>query len=175
MRSTGIGCSLYAGRLAARRGSGPRSLQRHLALFRARERLAGRLFGHLSPIFTPMNAGNDPLSGTPIFSAVMPPHRSLDRRGFAILMLAIAGVSFVAGLVFVIAGAWPVTGIFGLDALLIYWAFRINYRSARAYEEVRVTATQLILRKVSARGAVSEWRCNPLWVRLERTEDKEFG
>jgi uncharacterized membrane protein len=122
-----------------------------------------------------MNADNDPLSDAPIFAAVMQPHRSLDRRGFTILMLAIAGVSFVAGLVFVIAGAWPVTGIFGIDALLIYWAFRVNYRSARAYEEVRLTATQLILRKVSARGAVSEWRCNPLWVRLERTEDKEFG
>ena len=47
-----------------------------------------------------------------------------------IVMLAVAGVSFVAGLVFLIAGAWPVTGVFGLDVALIYWAFRANYRAA---------------------------------------------
>ncbi len=83
-------------------------------------------------------------------------------------MLAVAGVSFVAGLVFLIAGAWPVIGIFGLDVALIYWAFRANYRAARAYEQIWVTPTELIFRKVSARGAVTEWRANPLWVRLDR-------
>ena len=62
-----------------------------------------------------MNADNDPAPEPPLFSAVMQPHRSLGRRGFVIVMLAVAGVSFVAGLVFLIAGAWPVTGVFGLD------------------------------------------------------------
>lgn len=122
-----------------------------------------------------MTPNNDPVPETPLFSAIMTPHRSLGRRGFAILMLAIAGVSFVAGLVFAIAGAWPVTGIFGLDVLLIYWAFRINYRAARAYEEIVVTPTELLFRKVSERGAVTEWRCNPLWVRLDRDVHEEFG
>ena len=105
----------------------------------------------------------------------MTPHRSLGRRGFGIFMLAIAGVSFVAGLVFAIAGAWPVTGFFGLDVLLIYWAFRLNYRAARAYEEIMVTPTELVFRKISARGAATEWRCNPLWVRLDREVHEEFG
>lgn len=122
-----------------------------------------------------MTANNDPNPDTPLFSAVMTPHRSLGRRGFAIVMLAIAGVSFIAGLVFAIAGAWPVTGIFGLDVLLIYLAFRINYRDARAYEEIVVTPTELLFRKVSARGAVTEWRSNPLWVRLDRDVHEEFG
>jgi len=122
-----------------------------------------------------MIANNDPVPDTPLFSAVMTPHRSLNRRGFSILMLAIAGVSFVAGLVFAVAGAWPVTGIFGLDVLLIWWAFRINYRAARAYEEIVVMPTELLFRKVSARGAVTEWRCNPLWARLDRDVHEEFG
>ena len=30
-------------------------------------------------------------------------------------------------------------GFFGLDALLLYWAFKINYRRAAAYEVVTVT------------------------------------
>ncbi len=122
-----------------------------------------------------MRADNDPDCEPTLFCATMQPHRSLGPTGFLVTMLAIAGVSFVAGTVFVLAGAWPVTGIFGLDVLLIYWAFRANYRSARAYEEVRVTPSELIFRKVSARGAVTEWRCNPLWVRLEWIEDEEFG
>ena len=122
-----------------------------------------------------MTADNDPISEPTLFSAVMRPHRSLSERGFVITMLAVAGVSFVAGLVFLIAGAWPVTGVFGLDVALIYWAFRANYRSAWAYEQIRVTPTELRFRKVSARGAVTEWRANPLWVRLDRDVHEEFG
>ena len=43
-------------------------------------------------------------------------------------MVAIGAVSFVAGVVFLLMGAWPVFGFFGLDVLLLYWAFRLNYR-----------------------------------------------
>jgi uncharacterized membrane protein len=122
-----------------------------------------------------MTANNDPVSDTPLFSAVMTPNRSLGKRGFGILMLAVAGISFVVGLVFAIAGAWPITGFFGLDVLLIYLAFKINYRDGRAYEQVVVTPTELMFRKVSPRGAVTEWRCNPLWVKLDWDIHEEFG
>ena len=44
---------------------------------------------------------------------------------------------------FLLIGAWPVFGFLGLDVLLIYIAFRANFRAARAYEEVTVTATEL--------------------------------
>ena len=122
-----------------------------------------------------MTPNNDPKPDTPLFSAVMTPNRSLGRRGFGILMLVVAGISFVAGLVFAIAGAWPITGFFGLDVLLIYWAFRVNYRDGRAYEQIVVTPTELMFRKVSPRGAVIEWRCNPLWVKLDWDIHEEFG
>ncbi|MGD9923453.1 MAG: DUF2244 domain-containing protein [Pseudorhodoplanes sp.] len=122
-----------------------------------------------------MTANNDPNPDTPLFSAVMSPNRSLGKRGFGILMLAVAGISFIAGIIFAIAGAWPVTGFFGLDVLLIYWAFRVNYRDGRAYEQIVVTPTELMFRKVSARGASIEWRCNPLWVKLDWDVHEEFG
>lgn len=122
-----------------------------------------------------MTLNNDPKPDTPLFSAVMTPNRSLGKRGFGILMLVVAGISFVAGLVFAIAGAWPITGFFGLDVLLIYWAFRVNYRDGRAYEQIVVTPTELMFRKVSPRGAVTEWRCNPLWVKLDWDTHEEFG
>ena len=110
-----------------------------------------------------------------IFSAVITPHRSLSPRGFLILMLCLGAVSFVSGVVFVSMGAWPVCGFFGLDVLLVYVAFRANFRAARAYEEVIITASELTVRKVSQRGGVREWTLNPLWVRLERIVHEEFG
>lgn len=110
-----------------------------------------------------------------IFSTVITPHRSLPRTGFLVLMAAFGLVSFVSGMVFLIAGAWPVFGFFGLDVLLLYWAFRLNYRHADAYEEVKITPSTLTVRKISHRGRVREWALNPLWVRLEKVTDEEFG
>jgi uncharacterized membrane protein len=115
--------------------------------------------------------GQDPT----IFSAVLTPHRSLSPTGFVIFMLVLGGLSFVSGMVFLLHGAWPIFGFFGLDVLLVYWAFRVNYRTARAYEVVTVTASELKLRKVSHHGRISEWTLNPLWVRLDRDEHEEYG
>jgi uncharacterized membrane protein len=110
-----------------------------------------------------------------IFSAVIAPHRSLGPKGFLIFMLCLGGLSFASGVVFVAMGAWPVCGFFGLDVLLVYLAFKANYRAGRAYEEVTVTASELKLRQVSHRGGVREVTLNPLWVRLDRIVHAEFG
>ena len=90
-------------------------------------------------------------------------------------MLLVSGFSFVAGLVFFLLGAWPVVGFLGLDVLLVYVAFRANYRAATAYEAVTMTASELRVRKVSHRGAIAEWKLNPVWVRLDRQIHGEYG
>jgi uncharacterized membrane protein len=110
-----------------------------------------------------------------IFSATLTPHRSLGRVGFLILMVLFGGISFVTGMLFLVIGAWPVLGFFGLDVLLLYWAFRLNYRHADAYEQVTVTPSTLKVRKVSHLGRAREWVLNPLWVRLDKIELEEFG
>jgi uncharacterized membrane protein len=122
-----------------------------------------------------MTHDNDRKGEPPLFSAVLTPNRSLGPRGFLIVMLIIGGVSFATGLYFLLKGAWPVFGFCGLEVLLVYLAFRINYRDARAYEQVTVTPSELTVRKVSFRGRIREWTLNPLWVRLERVVHKEFG
>ena len=122
-----------------------------------------------------MTPHNDPVRELTIFSAVLTPHRSLSPTGFLIVMAVLGGLSFVSGMAFLIAGAWPVLGFCGLDVLLVYWAFRANYRSARAYEEVTVTPSELTVRKVSHHGRVREWTLNPVWVRLDRDTHAEFG
>jgi uncharacterized membrane protein len=121
------------------------------------------------------NSAPDAFAEPEIFSAVITPHRSLGKTGFLVLMLCIGAVSFVCGLLFLVIGAWPVFGFFGLDVLLIYWAFQANFHAARAYEVVTVTACELTVRQVSHRGRVRECTLNPLWVRLDRIVHEEFG
>jgi uncharacterized membrane protein len=124
-----------------------------------------------------MTAGNDfDLQPQPeLFSALLTPHRSLGRTGFLAVMVFIGVVSFAAGLAFLLMGAWPVLGFFGLDVLAIYWAFRINFRRARASEEIRMTPSELRVRRISHRGHVAEFVFNPLWVRLDQKRHPEYG
>ncbi len=126
-----------------------------------------------------MTPDNDPARESraepTIFSAVLTPHRSLGRRGFLLLMLVLGSISLTTGMVFLLAGAWPVFGFCGVDVLLVYWAFRVSYRRGRAYEQVTVTPSELTVRQVSHRGGIREWTVNPLWVRLDRVVHAEFG
>jgi uncharacterized membrane protein len=120
-------------------------------------------------------ADNDPGAEPTLFSAIITPHRSLSSRGFLLVMALVGGLSFIGGMFFFLLGAWPVVGFLGLDVLLVYWAFRANYRAAAAFEEVTVTPSELRLRRVSHRGEVAEWTLNPVWTRLDRETHEEFG
>lgn len=110
-----------------------------------------------------------------LLSALLTPHRSLNRTGFIVLMCFFGFVSFATGIAFILMGAWPVFGFLGLDVLILYWAFRINFRRARAYEEIRVTPSELNIRRVSHRGHRMEWTLNPLWVKLETVQHEDYG
>jgi uncharacterized membrane protein len=124
---------------------------------------------------TPINDFDPEKAEPEIFAALLTPHRSLNRTGFLLVMLFLSTVSFAAGVVFFLIGAWPVFGFFGLDVLAVYWAFKVNFRRARACEQISVTACELRLRRVSHRGHVVEWVFNPLWVRLEQETHEEYG
>jgi uncharacterized membrane protein len=104
------------------------------------------------------------------FHAVLQPHRSLAPRGFLVLMLALSAVSFVAGVFFAVSGAWPVLGFFGLDVVLVYFAFRLNYRSGRLYETVDVTPAELTVTRVHPSGRREQFHCNPYWARVSLRE-----
>jgi uncharacterized membrane protein len=106
--------------------------------------------------------------------AVLMPHRSLKPAGFVVLMAVLGGVSFGAGMIFVLQGAWPVMGFFGLDVALVYVAFRINYRSARRQERIRLVQDALTVERVGVRGDRRRWSFQPSWARIlyeERDED----
>ena len=110
-----------------------------------------------------------------IFSAVITPHRSLTPRGFLILMLCLGGRELRIRHDVRFDGRLAGVRLLRARRIAGLWAFRANFRAARAYEEVTVTASELTVRKVSHRGGVREWTLNPLWVRLERIVHEEFG
>lgn len=100
------------------------------------------------------------------FSALLTPHRSLSPRGFLIFMILISIICFGMGLVFMALGAWPVMGFMGLDVALIYWAFKRNYRDAKIFEQINLTADELILERVYPSGRRQVWEFNPFWVSI---------
>ena len=97
-------------------------------------------------------------------------HRSLGPTGFVVLMSALCATSFVAGVVFLLMGAWPVTGFFGLDVVVIWIAFKLNYRSGRRYETVELGPEALTVTRVQPSGRRSAITFNPYWVRVHLDE-----
>jgi uncharacterized membrane protein len=130
---------------------------------------------------TPGNITGDPIhrtideGETPILAAILTPHRSLGRQGFIALMAAVGGLNLIGAVMFFVIGAWPVVPFLGADVLIIWLAFRANYRHARAFEEVIVTPTEIRVRKVTFHGESREWRFNPAWTRLTQTVDEDDG
>jgi uncharacterized membrane protein len=112
-------------------------------------------------------APQDPSAADPArFRAVLSPHRSLGPKGFTVLMAAVCVASFGTGLLFFLLGAWPVIGFMGLDVLLIYIAFRLNFRALRLYETVDLTGDALTVTRIAPSGTAQSWSFNPYWVRL---------
>jgi uncharacterized membrane protein len=107
------------------------------------------------------------------FRAVLHPYRSLSPTGFLILMSVIGGASFVTGMVFLLMGAWPIFGFFGLDVALVYVAFRLNYRSGRLYELIELSPGSLTVTRVHPSGKRENFDFNPYWVRVRLAEDQQ--
>ena len=118
---------------------------------------------------TTMNAESTPKDQpeTVYFDAELRPHRSLSPTGFTIVMVAAAALGFTIGTAFMIAGAWPVMGFCGLELLLLYVAFRLNYRSGRRYEHIRLTDGGLEIHRYGPKGDVRSSEIEPNWLRVD--------
>jgi uncharacterized membrane protein len=99
------------------------------------------------------------------------PYRSLSRNGFIMLMGSIALVSMIAGIAFLLMGAWPVFGFFGLDVLLLWWALDRNFKDARIRERIRICEREILVTRVGV--GVPERRLSfpRPWARIVLEED----
>ena len=122
-----------------------------------------------------MDERNPKHADEPIFRALLTPYRSLGQRGFFRLMAFITTLWLGVGAFFLARGAWPVFGFFGLDVMAVYIAFRLSYRSARAREEVIVSRTTLLIRKIAPSGRARQHLFNPLWTKFNVRRRDETG
>lgn len=108
-----------------------------------------------------------------VWEATLTPHRSLNRGGFHVLMGLVLLVSVIVAGMFVALGAWPIAGFAGLDVLLVWWAFRVNFADARKLERISITEHELVLDRESERHPPEQQRFVRRWVRVELEEDRE--
>ena len=95
------------------------------------------------------------------------PYRSLSPAGFVILMAVIGLAGFATAVAFFLIGAWPVPGFIGLDVALIYLAFRVSYRRARAWERVTLTRATLTIERGAPGRETKSFTFQPYWLRVE--------
>ena len=100
------------------------------------------------------------------------PHRSLSQRGFTILLLILGTLAVAIGLGFFLLGAWPVIGFMGLELVVLYAAFRLNYRDGKASEQLLIHANGLDLIRISPAGKQNRTSFASHWLRAELIPQK---
>jgi uncharacterized membrane protein len=106
------------------------------------------------------------------WSVTLTPHRSLTREGFIAIMAILVILNFAGGLLFLVAGAWPVTGFMGLDVLLMWWAFRRNFSDAKRAERIVVADDLVKLQRISVLGTSETLEFNRRWLKVELEFDE---
>ena len=95
------------------------------------------------------------------------PYRSLSKKGFKNLMFIVSFIFFSVGVFFWYIGAWPVFGFLGLDVLLLYYAFKINYKSGEIFETIKIIKQNLLITRNFPSGKTQTWNLEPYWTKVE--------
>jgi uncharacterized membrane protein len=104
--------------------------------------------------------------GPVLMDAVLAPNRSLSMGAFRLVIGSFAFANLVLAAFFLAHGAYPVSGFLGLDVLALAWAFRVNYRSGRARERVRVAPASVQVTRHRPDTRETHWAVSPLWAHV---------
>ncbi len=106
------------------------------------------------------------------FSITLSPHRSLSRQGYHVVMALVVALNVAGGGMFLALGAWPVMGFMGLDVLIIWFAFRRNFRDSAMAERIMVEGDRVMLSRYDVSGVRQETTFNRRWLRIELEYDE---
>ncbi len=101
------------------------------------------------------------------FEAVLYPNPPLSTLGLVLLIGFILLLTVPSATFFLLIGAWPVTGFFGLEVAMLLTALLVARRRARTYEVVRLDPSGLYVERIEAGGRIRRWRLEPYWTRVE--------
>jgi uncharacterized membrane protein len=110
---------------------------------------------------------------TPLFSAELTPHRSLDARqvtvvtGLCLLFAALPSLSMLS------VGLWPIAGLMILTALATGAALFLSLREGKRREQVTVWQDGLEWVATDANGARTMRRFNPKTIKLVLDRDAD--
>jgi uncharacterized membrane protein len=113
-----------------------------------------------------MQAMTEPRETPLLFEAVIVPHRCLSPRALRVLLGAIAVLSGLIALRFLLIGAWPVLAFSLLEVgavMLLLWH---NARAARGSELVLLSGDALRIIRTDQRGRRTESTLQPAWLRV---------
>jgi uncharacterized membrane protein len=106
------------------------------------------------------------LTQSPVFEALIVPHRSLTPRGVALVIGAFLVLSGAVSLRFWLWGAWPVVAFSAFEVPLLVLLLAINQRRARASELIMLDASQLTVVRTDAAGRRKQVALPAAWLRV---------
>lgn len=126
---------------------------------------------------TPISPRPDPetLSEQPVFEALLYPRRSLDRRGYTLLIGGTGVIIGLYGITFLLIGAWPIFGFLGAEWLLFWFLFSRHYRGDRRAERLRLFPDRLLIEALDAKGRLTTYMLQPYWLQVILDRADTFG
>ncbi len=104
------------------------------------------------------------VTNSPVFEAVIVPHRSLSRRGLRMLIGLICTLSGGVSAGLWLVGAWPAVGFCGAEIGLAVALLRWDARRVRASELLLLSEAGLRVVRTDARGQRREQVLQPAWL-----------
>src|SRR5579864_6076143 len=115
------------------------------------------------------------MAGRIFLDAILEPNKPLGPRALALVVGFVAVVSFAAGILFALRGAWPVTPFFGADVALLAWAMRASVRASRRREHLVLTSDVLVIERIGIHGEMQREEVNPYWLRVDHDDPELLG
>ncbi len=101
---------------------------------------------------------------TPLFEAVIVPHRSLSRCGTITLVAALCIPALIVSVLSVAWGAWPIAGFDVADIVLAVLLLLANRRARRASETLTLTDRSLHIVRRDPAGRQESRRLSLAWL-----------
>lgn len=115
---------------------------------------------------TTPDANPETWSEQPVFEALLYPRRSLDRRGYGLLIGGTGLIIGLYGVTFLLVGAWPIFGFLGAEWLLFWYLFSRHYRGDRRAERLRLFPDRLLVEARDPRGKLTTYMLQPYWLQV---------
>lgn len=103
---------------------------------------------------------------TPLFEAMVKPHRSLSGKGVVVVICCMLLGSLTVTSLMALLGAWPVVGFNGADIALAIFLIWLNMRAARAVEIISLRPDRLEVSRTDFRGRREQVALKPYWLNV---------